>query len=129
MWFGETLDRQQERRKAFRTTAGIPQRRSAVAGEGAFRIEIGFLEIQADRHIEHVAHACIAIGRALGLWDILHYRRLWIEHPLAFQYAGENGSHRLADGEDDVALAKRHVRRRPVADRPAALQDRQAVGV
>ncbi len=28
-----------------------------------------------------------------------------------------------------VALAERHVRRRPVADHPAALHDRQPVGV
>lgn len=126
---GQPLQVAQQVKQAFPVATGIPQHRLAIAGEHAFGLQIGFLEIEADRHVQDVPHRRVGIGGARGLGHVADHRRVGVEQPVAFEDAGDDGRQRLADREGEMRRAEARMRGRPVGDERAAAHDRQRVGV
>ncbi|MNL50109.1 hypothetical protein D3C87_1730980 [compost metagenome] len=48
----------------------VPQHGAAIAREGAVPVEIGFLEIETDAHVQHIPITAVLIGAAPGFRQI-----------------------------------------------------------
>ncbi len=107
---------------------GIPQHGAAVAVEGAAGVEIGFVEVEADRHVEQVAHARARIGAAFRHRDIVGDRRVGIEQAVAGGDAGQHAGDGFRDREDDVRPGRIGIWRVPRRDNLAVAQRDETVG-
>jgi hypothetical protein len=107
---------------------GVPAGCHAIAGEGAGLVEIVLLEVEADGHVEDVAHGRIAMGRVGNLGNIGSDLGLGIEEIVGDETAGKGAGHRLADREDDMRLAQGIGMGVPFAKHGALLEHHQRVG-